>query len=358
MLYWPTPGHMAAPVFISYASENCEFESDRQLFETFVRQLENEVAQLVGLSAGKVVFVAHRDIQAGSVWTEELESALRGARVMLCFSSAHYFGSPWCGREFEVFRRRRELWLKQNAGTAPTAILPVPWIPADVPPTVAAFQDSDAEFPADYRTLGLRKLLEQRRELERVQIITALGARLKRALSGPALPPLAAMASIPLMAIATQDGVASAEMPFDLGRHSEADAATAVQIAFDSIEATFRKKMAPAFGDRLDVDLDLNRKDDKLEVVATLNYDHVTTLTFYVIDHERIPYAIGFTQGQVRSRSKVPNSYLQLRTSAVELWFRRSEAYERSSYDGDCSSVEELAWNFFMDHVDRRLRGD
>ena len=173
---------MTLPIFVSYASDNRRFESDRLLFDEFVAELENEVGLHVQSDAGRLMFVANRDIQAGTEWTAELADALRQASVMLCFGSMHYFNSRWCGREFEVFRRRRQDWIQAHPGQpAPMAIIPVPWIPVDdMPPVAQAFQDNDAAFPVEYRQLGLRKLLELDRKAERVQVRTALGERLKK----------------------------------------------------------------------------------------------------------------------------------------------------------------------------------
>ena len=189
---------MTLPIFVSYASDNRRFESDRLLFDEFVAELENEVGLHVQSDAGRLMFVANRDIQAGTEWTAELADALRQASVMLCFGSMHYFNSRWCGREFEVFRRRRQDWIQAHPGQpTPMAIIPVPWIPVDdMPPVAQAFQDNDAAFPVEYRQLGLRKLLELDRKAERVQVRTALGERLKQALKGPVLAPQAQLAPV------------------------------------------------------------------------------------------------------------------------------------------------------------------
>lgn len=189
---------MTLPIFVSYASDNRRFESDRELFDEFVAELENEVGMQVPSASGRLMFVANRDIQAGTEWTAELADALRNASVMLCFGSMHYFNSRWCGREFEVFRRRRSDWIQAHPGQPlPMAIIPVPWIPVDdMPQAAQAFQDNDAAFPVEYRQLGLRKLLELDRKAERVQVRTVLGERLKQALKGPALNPLTQLAPV------------------------------------------------------------------------------------------------------------------------------------------------------------------
>ena len=184
---------MTASIFVSSASDNRRFESDRKLFDEFVEELENEVGLQVANGGDHLMFIANRDIQAGTEWTSDLEDALRQSRVMLCFGSMHYFNSRWCGREFEVFRRRRNDWMHAHPGQPrPSTIIPVPWIPvADMPEAAQAFQDNDATFPPEYRQLGLRKLLELDRKAERVQVRTALGNRIVQALKGPVLTPLA-----------------------------------------------------------------------------------------------------------------------------------------------------------------------
>jgi FxsC-like protein len=189
---------MTLPIFVSYASDNRRYESDRLLFDEFVAELENEIGLHVHSDSGRLMFVANRDIQAGTEWTAELADALRNASVMLCFGSMHYFNSSWCGREFEVFRRRRNEWIHSHPGQPlPKAIIPVPWIPVDdMPQAAQVFQDNDAAFPVEYRQLGLRKLLELDRKAERVVVRTALGERIKQALKGPVLAPLAQLAPV------------------------------------------------------------------------------------------------------------------------------------------------------------------
>lgn len=184
---------MDPPIFVSYASENRLDKSERDLFDSFVQDLERELALLLGTSTGKLVFLAHRDIETGDEWPPALARALCSARVMLYFGSRHYFNSHWCGREFEVFRRRRSEWIGAHAGrqAAPVAIVPVQWIPTDPPDVSSAFQYTDAAFPPSYKDLGLRKLLQLNRKDEWLAVLTALTGRLKRAIEEPGLAPLA-----------------------------------------------------------------------------------------------------------------------------------------------------------------------
>jgi len=199
---------MSLPIFVSYASDNRHYESDRLLFDDFVEDLENEVRLHVPSDNGRLMFVADRDIQAGTEWTAELADALGSASVMLCFGSMHYFNSRWCGREFEVFRERRNEWIQSHPGQRPPrAIIPVPWIPVeDMPQAAQEFQDNDAAFPDEYRQLGLRKLLELERKAERVLVVTALGKRLIQALKGPRLAPLAQVRPVRQLASAFHSG--------------------------------------------------------------------------------------------------------------------------------------------------------
>ncbi|MFP3646558.1 FxsC protein [Paraburkholderia sp. SIMBA_054] len=177
---------MSRPIFISYASDNRRFQSDRELFDSFLEKLENEIEQIMGPRQDKVAFVAHRDIETGDEWPADLGDALRTARVMLYFGSAHYYNSQWCGREFEVFQTRRRAWITAHPGEpTPLTIVPVKWIPTDEPEVASRYQDSNAAFPPDYRELGLRKLLDLERKAEWKQVLTALAKRLTEALNSP-----------------------------------------------------------------------------------------------------------------------------------------------------------------------------
>lgn len=188
---------MTHRIFVSYASCDFENEQDLKWFDTFCKNLVNEIAITEGWAKENLVFRAKSSIQAGQTWTVELEHALRTAQVMLCFYSTQYFLSEWCGREFAVFTQRHEQWLKSlpagaQAGT--TRVIPVIWVPrTNAPACATLLQDRDDAYPPDYHKLGLRRLFELRRKREYTEAKTALAERIIGALKQPAMPHAAAL---------------------------------------------------------------------------------------------------------------------------------------------------------------------
>jgi FxsC-like protein len=193
---------MAAQIFVSYASDNRSYKTDRELFDEFVSEVVNEVNQTKGTDA--TAFLAHRDIESGDEWPQSLRDALRTSRVMLSFFSPHYFNSRWCGREFQVFRDRRKHWVPAATDDPnATFIVPILWIPEPPPAGISgSLQDWDSGFPQDYRDLGLRQLLYLERKTERVLVRSALAARIVKRLALAALPELAALSAVDTLASA------------------------------------------------------------------------------------------------------------------------------------------------------------
>jgi hypothetical protein len=178
-------------VFISYASRNREHESDRELFDRFVSDLINEISQIdATLPSDEIAFFAGRDIETGYDWPEHLAHALKTSRLLVAFYSSHFTNSRWCGREVQVFLDRHAQW-KQHAAEAAErtrVLLPVMWIPCELPLAMHHIQFVDDEFPPDYKACGLRTIM--RRQLDDVyaEVTTVFAKRICQALRGPAMP--------------------------------------------------------------------------------------------------------------------------------------------------------------------------
>lgn len=203
---------MAVEIFVSYASENRSYKADCDLFDEFVSEVVNEVNQTKATPEKVVEFLAHRDIEAGVEWPDTLKDALRTTRVMLSFFSPYYFNSRWCGREFQVFLDRRKQWAPgANEEAHSTFIIPVLWIPATVPQSVAGSQQNwDSGFPQEYRDLGARKLLQLEKKTEKVAVVSALAARIVKMLGLSALPELAALGATETLPSAFETSAAPA----------------------------------------------------------------------------------------------------------------------------------------------------
>jgi len=159
--------------------------------ERFEEDLAREVRARTG-AREPMVFFDRDSIALGSSWPSAIAAVLAASRVLVALLSPAYFASEWCGKEWEVFRRRRD----ERAGlpNPPGFILPVRWIASRaVPRTVAEMQIDAAEFPDAYRREGLRYLMKLRRLEDDYEIfVAAFVRRLIEAASReprPSLPP-------------------------------------------------------------------------------------------------------------------------------------------------------------------------
>jgi FxsC-like protein len=153
--------------FFSYAHAN-EDSYVKQFFDELSQQIRDQV----GLKADETVgFFDRPALELGAEWTEELDQALQDCPVMVSLYSPAYFNSEYCGKEWEVFRRRRELHTtraraagEQNA-KHPPVIKPVIWIPLrpdqSVPEAAGGAQYFMGSPNADHNKEGLRKMRKQ-----------------------------------------------------------------------------------------------------------------------------------------------------------------------------------------------------
>ncbi|MFN0086412.1 MAG: TIR domain-containing protein [Blastocatellia bacterium] len=168
---------MAIYFFLSYARA-----SDHGYVRKFFDELSQAIRDREGLGQTETVgFLDARNIELGRDWEPEIISALRRCPLLVCLYAPAYFKSEYCGREWEIFRQRRELYLEKrlrgaavNAGEhapaplevrptedipRPPVIKPVIWIPTkkrQIPPIVAAVQYNRENHSPAYESLGLQ----------------------------------------------------------------------------------------------------------------------------------------------------------------------------------------------------------
>ncbi len=105
----------------------------------------------------ELLFFDQRDIERGEEWDAKIAGVLQEASVMVTFYSPGYFKSPYCGKEWQLFHRRAELYQQTESANSgqnvplPPVIKPVIWIPLGEPyPAEAAkpqYQKGEAEKP-------------------------------------------------------------------------------------------------------------------------------------------------------------------------------------------------------------------
>jgi hypothetical protein len=138
--------------FISYARADVEFPPYREDLAAFVEALSAKVADRTARPMNGLRFFDATSIETGEIWTTELTAAVARTRVAVPLYSMNYFTRPWCGKEYEIFRRRR-----RTAGQS--GVVPVLWVKCTtLPDGVEQVQYRDAAFPAEYSQVGMRQL--------------------------------------------------------------------------------------------------------------------------------------------------------------------------------------------------------
>ena len=153
--------------FFSYARAN----SDEYL-KKFFNDLSESIRGQLGLDQDDVVgFFDQPEIDLGAEWIEELNHQVQSCPVLVSLYSPAYFRSMYCGREWECFHRRRELYVTQrrqagNTDVRPPAIIkPVIWIPLiegqEAPAAVGGPQYFMGDPRAPHNLAGLKKMRKQ-----------------------------------------------------------------------------------------------------------------------------------------------------------------------------------------------------
>lgn len=122
-----------APIFImSYAhgrraEGDTSKEPDRhvlRLFEDLVEYTSMLIARPIGEEYGFI----DRYMYGGEFWQSQLASAVGRCQVFIALTSAPYFQSEWCGREWDAFSRRT-ITKRRETSKVSSAIVPVIWAP-------------------------------------------------------------------------------------------------------------------------------------------------------------------------------------------------------------------------------------
>jgi FxsC-like protein len=178
--------------FLSYARAD-----GNAYLEQFYADLAREVSTRAGLGHRPPEQVGFRDtatINAGDHWPEEVAAGLQYSRVLIALQSPNFFNSEYCGREWEIFRRRQDLQQRQSASSEPApVIIPVLWNPlrTSLPDAVANVQNSHASFGPVYAREGLSYLLRLKSEADEYQrFLIGLVDRIISVATDYAVPPL------------------------------------------------------------------------------------------------------------------------------------------------------------------------
>jgi FxsC-like protein len=150
---------MAFTCFVSYARPD---RQDDPYLLKFVEQLRTDLSVKLRLSRTDALFFDTESLELGSEWNSRIRTALGTSKVLVSLCSPNYLGCEFCGREYQVFLQRREQSIAERADGEYDVIIPLLWIPPDVPlpRSIAQFQHSHGDMPDVYAVDGLRHMMK------------------------------------------------------------------------------------------------------------------------------------------------------------------------------------------------------
>src|SRR5687768_11946173 len=115
---------MAHAFFLSYA--NADGRNGGEVVEWFFDTLSKRLKFVHGESeVGEGGYLAPLSLKEGQAWREALPRALNESKVLVCLQSPSYFSSEYCGKELEVFLRRRRHFVELRGGEPPDCVIQV-----------------------------------------------------------------------------------------------------------------------------------------------------------------------------------------------------------------------------------------
>jgi FxsC-like protein len=178
-------------VFLSYARK----DSDPRL-DKFVADLTALLKLHTDLDDDdEILFQDVSDIDLGDHWPTQLQRAIATSKAMIAICSPTYFTREFCGKEWELFRRRLTAYAKsQGRAAAPPLILPLLWAPPrrstskPLPDVVREIQHAE-DFGEIYNTKGLHYIIGLSKHADLYQeILDKIARRILEATEQDPLP--------------------------------------------------------------------------------------------------------------------------------------------------------------------------
>ncbi len=125
--------------FLSYTRGNNDV-----FLKRFFDELSQAIRDIRGLPpAADVGFFDQTNLELGEQWDQTIVEALQTSRVLLAVASPGYFKSEYCGKEWELFRRR----IAAAGGQPPAPLIkPIVWIRFDIATLSAPVADVQLTF--------------------------------------------------------------------------------------------------------------------------------------------------------------------------------------------------------------------
>ena len=153
--------------YLSYARQ-----SEDVFAERFFEDLSDAIRARAGIAPDVAVgFIEPNAPKAGDAWNGAVADALLKCRTMVCLYSPAYFRSDYCGKEWQVFRMRQELYAERGRAAGrqdaawPQSLKPVPWIPLPSPGTLpkaaADTQYVVGDRDAPHNRIGVKDMIRR-----------------------------------------------------------------------------------------------------------------------------------------------------------------------------------------------------
>lgn len=139
----------------------------------FFADLSEDVAAQVSLPTGSEPGFMNKSMHAGSLWAEDLLSAVGTCQVFVALLSDPYVASEWCSREWFAFSQRKVTNVSGDVNPHRTGMIPVWWTPVPMhrlPAAVTKVQFfSPRAMPGEniaarYESDGVYGLMRRRKE--------------------------------------------------------------------------------------------------------------------------------------------------------------------------------------------------
>lgn len=207
---------MAYEFFLSYTRANNDV-----FLKKFFDELSQAIRDRRGLpQAADVGFFDQRNLELGEQWDQTIVEALQTSAVVVAVASPGYFKSEYCGKEWELFRRR----LAAASAGQPLAplIKPIVWIPFNMTglaPAVTHGQLTFGDPQAIHNQRGFKYLLKNLQEHQTAfnNLVESLAAEITNAADHHQTPRLAQVPRLGQVPSAFATGAAGASMPVPTG---------------------------------------------------------------------------------------------------------------------------------------------
>src|SRR5215213_8419648 len=150
--------------FLSYARvDRYPNDNPNNLIEKFYSDLCTEISTNEMVHPNKPGYFDTKSTQTAEDWKDSLAEALKTSRVLVSICTPNYVSSEFCGKEFQVFKERQNIYLEMNqTQKKPPVIFPILWSQPDklFLDMFPEIQYTDDDLPPVYAKEGLSYMMK------------------------------------------------------------------------------------------------------------------------------------------------------------------------------------------------------